>query len=72
MPDLPLSPYLLSQVRETSRFSLFKPATWVSKPVKGADEIKKDFSDIILPAGLHNNVSSGGRRSHSLRPRLCL
>jgi len=48
-----------SLVRETSRFSLWKPKTWSQgggAAAKGQEEIKKDFSDIILPGTLHDNV----------------
>lgn len=43
-------------VRETSRFSIFKPKTWGTTPAKDKEQVKRDFSDIILPEGLHNNV----------------
>ncbi|KAJ9515868.1 hypothetical protein QJQ45_008745 [Haematococcus lacustris] len=56
-------------VRETSRFNVWKPSSWRSTPAKGTEEIKKDFSDIILPGGLHNNVrmlaaSAANTRKH--------
>ncbi len=45
------------QVRETSRSSLWKPSSLLSS-VKSNEQVKKDFSDIILPSQLHNNVRS--------------
>ena len=52
-PPFPLP----SQVRETSRFSLWNPRSWgLAKANKSSEEIKRDFSDIILPAALHTNV----------------
>ncbi|KAF5841023.1 P-loop containing nucleoside triphosphate hydrolase protein [Dunaliella salina] len=50
---------VINSVRETSRFSLWKPKTWSQgggAAAKGQEEIKKDFSDIILPGTLHDNV----------------
>lgn len=32
-----------SLVRETSRFSIWKPKTWKAAPAKGAEEVKRDF-----------------------------
>eukprot|EP00798_Chlamydomonas_sp_ICE-L_P022724 gene22724-29884_t len=47
----------LTQVRETSRFNIWDSKTWKSSSaVKGVEEVKRDFSDIILPEALHNNV----------------
>mmetsp|Transcript_2326 Transcript_2326/g.3513 ORF Transcript_2326/g.3513 Transcript_2326/m.3513 type:complete len:701 (-) Transcript_2326:1042-3144(-) len=43
-------------IRETSRFNIFSPKTWRVGGPKTMDQIKKDFSDIILPEVLHNNV----------------
>eukprot|EP00798_Chlamydomonas_sp_ICE-L_P020713 gene20713-27525_t len=44
-------------VRETSRFNIWDTKTWTSAyRAKTYDEVKRDFSDIILPAALHNNV----------------
>jgi hypothetical protein len=46
-------------VRETSRASFFSPKNLISKP-KTAEEVKKDFSDVVLPGTLHNQVRAGG------------
>jgi ATPase family AAA domain-containing protein 3A/B len=45
-------------VRETSRFNIWDVKTWgqSSQRAKSFDEVKRDFSDIVLPAQLHNNV----------------
>ncbi|KIY92182.1 hypothetical protein MNEG_15781 [Monoraphidium neglectum] len=44
-------------VRETSRWSLTGRGLTAPR-VKSSDAVKKDFSDIILPEGLHNQVRS--------------
>jgi hypothetical protein len=46
------------QVRETSRWSLTGRGLTAPR-VKSSDAVKKDFSDIILPEGLHNQVMCG-------------
>ena len=45
-------------VRETSRFNIWDFKTWGQSSLrsKSFDEVKRDFSDIILPTQLHNNV----------------
>ena len=47
------------QVRDTSRASLMRPSSlWKNPEGKSLEQVKKDFSDIILPEGLHNQVRS--------------
>lgn len=48
----------LAQVRETSRASVWKPSTWqlFSGGAKSSEQVKRDFSDIILQDSLHSNV----------------
>ncbi|KAG1677962.1 hypothetical protein FOA52_001380 [Chlamydomonas sp. UWO 241] len=45
-------------VRETSRFNVWDPRTWgrASARAKSFDEVKRDFSDVVLPDSLHSNV----------------
>eukprot|EP00955_Chlamydomonas_euryale_P111580 366076-Chlamydomonas_euryale.AAC.5 len=45
-------------VRETSRANVWNPATWgrLSARAKSFDDVKRDFSDVVLPEGLHNSV----------------
>ncbi|EFJ44341.1 hypothetical protein VOLCADRAFT_64976 [Volvox carteri f. nagariensis] len=43
-------------VRETSRFSLWSPKSWSLGPSRTKEDIKKDFSDIILHQELHDTV----------------
>ncbi len=45
------------QVRETSRSALF--GRGMAPKLKTNDAVKKDFSDIVLPEGLHNQVGGG-------------
>lgn len=45
-------------VRETSRRSLIRASNLVPAAKKTLDAVKRDFSDIILPAGLHDRVRS--------------
>jgi hypothetical protein len=46
------------QVRETSRTSLVRPSSLLPAAKKSLDAVKRDFSDIILPGGLHDRVRS--------------
>jgi hypothetical protein len=46
------------QVRETSRRSLIRASNLVPAAKKTLDAVKRDFSDIILPGGLHDRVRS--------------
>ncbi|KXZ41182.1 hypothetical protein GPECTOR_679g816 [Gonium pectorale] len=43
-------------VRETSRFNIWNPKTWSLGPLKTKEDVKKDFSDIILHQELHDTV----------------
>ncbi|GIL58833.1 hypothetical protein Vafri_13806 [Volvox africanus] len=43
-------------IRETSRFSLWNPKSWSLGPTKTKEDIKRDFSDIILHHELHDTV----------------
>ncbi|KAG2495260.1 hypothetical protein HYH03_006533 [Edaphochlamys debaryana] len=43
-------------IRETSRFNVWNPKSWSLGPVKTKEDIKKDFSDIILHRELHDTV----------------
>ncbi len=55
----PCTPSLYaSQVRETSRFNLFKPKTWLAKPAKGAEEVKKDFRHVGICSKVSGCVKS--------------
>jgi hypothetical protein len=58
------------QVRETSRWSLFGRGPSTPAP-KTNEAVAKNFSDIILPAGLHNQVGGGlGRLPARSNPEL--
>lgn len=48
----------LWQVRETSRRSLIRASNLVPAAKKTLEAVKRDFSDIILPGGLHDRVRS--------------
>ncbi|PNW84441.1 hypothetical protein CHLRE_03g144967v5 [Chlamydomonas reinhardtii] len=43
-------------IRETSRFNVWNPSTWSLGPAKTKEDIKKDFSDIVLHRDLHDMV----------------
>lgn len=45
-------------MRETSRSSLVRASNLVPQAKKSLEEVKRDFSDIILPGGLHDRVRS--------------
>jgi ATPase family AAA domain-containing protein 3A/B len=45
-------------VRETSRTSVVRPSSLLPAAKKSLDAVKRDFSDIILPGGLHDRVRS--------------
>lgn len=47
------------QVRETSRTSPLSPKNLITQ-TKTAEQVKKDFSDVVLPGQLHNQVGEGG------------
>jgi hypothetical protein len=49
-------------VRETSRGSLLKPAGLLggAPAAKSLEAVKRDFSDIILPGNLHDQVCYWG------------
>ncbi len=46
------------QVRETSRTSPLSPKNLITR-TKTAEQVKKDFSDVVLPGQLHNQVGGG-------------
>ncbi|GFR42049.1 hypothetical protein Agub_g2865 [Astrephomene gubernaculifera] len=43
-------------IRETSRFNVWNPKSWSLGPTRTKEEVKKDFSDIILHQELHDTV----------------
>eukprot|EP00877_Chromochloris_zofingiensis_P015243 jgi/Chrzof1/9973/Cz04g22140.t1 len=45
-------------VRETSRASVWRPSSFLPAAAKSLEQVKKNFSDIILPDGLHDQVRS--------------
>ena len=45
-------------MRETSRRSFGRGGRNVSRAEKSLDEVKRDFSDIVLPKALQENVRS--------------
>eukprot|EP00775_Hariotina_reticulata_P009234 gene9234-9399_t len=45
-------------VRETSRRTIQSPSSLLPMAAKTVEQVKKDFSDIILPGQLHNRVRS--------------
>jgi hypothetical protein len=58
----PFPPGYTTQVRETSRGSLLRPSGLLAAApaAKSLEAVKKDFSDIILPGNLHDQVGIGG------------
>lgn len=66
-PDARTPPSSHPQVRETSRFSLFGRGLSAPK-AKTNEAVKKDFSDIILPEGLHNQVRAAAPPAARSRP----